>query len=76
LSLALSEALRLRVLENKVHLKLFEPKRNEARGGWRLQSEMLHDLYFSLIGIRVTNNKVKIRWEGRGFVSVVFGGEM
>jgi hypothetical protein len=38
----------VRVFENRVLRGIFEPKRDEAMGGWRkLHNEELHDLYFS-----------------------------
>jgi hypothetical protein len=39
----------LLVFENRVLRRIFGPKRDETRGGWRkLQNEELHKLYFSL----------------------------
>jgi hypothetical protein len=44
-SLILREEHRLRVLENKVLGRIFEPKRDEVIGGWRkLHNEELHNL--------------------------------
>jgi hypothetical protein len=39
---------RLRVFENRVLRRIFEPKRDEVTGEWRkLHNEELHDLYSS-----------------------------
>jgi hypothetical protein len=39
---------RLRVFENRVLRRVFQPKRDEVTGGWRkLRNEELHDLYSS-----------------------------
>jgi hypothetical protein len=47
-SLALREEHRLRVFENRVLRRIFEPKRDEVTGEWRkLHSEELHNLYSS-----------------------------
>jgi hypothetical protein len=44
----LREGHRLRVFENKVLRRIFEPKRDEVSGGWRkLHNEELRDLYSS-----------------------------
>jgi hypothetical protein len=46
LSLTLREEHKLRVFENRVLRRIFEPKRDEMTGGWREQdNEELHDLY-------------------------------
>jgi hypothetical protein len=45
-SLTLREEHRLRVFENRVLKRMFGPKRDEVKGGWReLHNEELHDLY-------------------------------
>jgi len=45
-SLTLREERRLRVFENMVLRRVFEPKRDEATGEWRkLHNEELRDLY-------------------------------
>jgi hypothetical protein len=45
-SLALREEHRLRVFENRVLRKIFEPRRDEVAGGWRkLHNELLHNLH-------------------------------
>jgi hypothetical protein len=39
---------RLKVFENRVLRRIFEPKREEVKGGWRLShNEELHKLYSS-----------------------------
>ena len=46
-SLILREERRLRVFENRVLRRIFEPKRDEITGKWRkLCNEELSDLYF------------------------------
>jgi hypothetical protein len=43
-SLTLREEYRLRVFENRVQRRIFEPKRDEVTGGWRgLLNEELHN---------------------------------
>jgi hypothetical protein len=45
-SVTLRKEHRLRVFENKVLRRMFEPKREEVVGGWRkLHNEELHNLY-------------------------------
>jgi hypothetical protein len=45
---------RLRVFENRVLRRIFEPKRNEVTGNWRkLHNEELHNLYSSPSIIRM-----------------------
>jgi hypothetical protein len=47
-SLTLREEYRLSVFENRVLRRMFGPKRDEVRGGWRkLHNEELHNLYSS-----------------------------
>jgi hypothetical protein len=47
-SLTLREEHRLRVFKNKVLRRIFGPKRDEVRGGWRkLHNEELRNLYSS-----------------------------
>jgi hypothetical protein len=42
----LREDRRLRVFENKVKKKIYEPKRDEVTGEWRkLHKEKLNDMY-------------------------------
>jgi len=63
-SLTLREERRLRVFENKVLRRIFEPKRNEVRGEWRkLHNEELNDLYSSLNIVRVIKSRI-MRWAG------------
>jgi hypothetical protein len=50
----LEEERRLRVFENRVLRRIFDPQRDEVTGEWRkLQNEKLTDLYSSLYIIRV-----------------------
>jgi hypothetical protein len=45
-SLTLREKQWQRVFENRMLMKIFGPKRDEATGKWRrLQNELLYDLY-------------------------------
>jgi hypothetical protein len=44
-SLTLREEHRLRVFENRVLRRIFEPMRDEVMGEWKLHSEELHNLY-------------------------------
>jgi hypothetical protein len=53
-SLILREECKLRVFENRVLRRLFGPKMDEVKGGWRkLHNEELHDLYSSPSIIRI-----------------------
>jgi hypothetical protein len=62
LSLASREEHRLRVFENRVLRRIFEPKRDEVTGGWRkLHNELLHGLYSSPSIVRVIKAK-RMRW--------------
>jgi hypothetical protein len=64
LSLTLREQHRLRVFENKVLRRIFEPKRDEVTGGWRkLHNEKLHGLYSSPSIGRVIKARM-MRWVG------------
>jgi hypothetical protein len=64
-SLTLREEHRLKVFENKVLRRIFEPKRDEVVGGWRkLHNEELHDLYSSRSLIRIMKSR-GIRWAGK-----------
>jgi hypothetical protein len=61
LFLALREECRLRVFQNKV-MRIFAPRRDEETGDWRkLQNEELHNLYSSLIIIRMVKSR-RMRW--------------
>jgi hypothetical protein len=60
----LREEPRLRVFENMVLRRLFEPKRDEVTGEWRkLHNEELNDLY-SLPNIVQVVKLRRIRWAG------------
>jgi hypothetical protein len=57
-SLILTEELRLRVFENRVLKRVFEPKRDEVKEEWRkLHNEELKDLYSSPNIVRVIKSK-------------------
>jgi hypothetical protein len=46
LSLTVREELKLRVFENRALRRIFRPKRDGVKGGWRKQHKKeLHDLY-------------------------------
>jgi hypothetical protein len=54
----------LRVFENRVLRRIFEPKRDGVTGGWRkLHNEELRDLYSSPSIIRIINSRM-MRWAG------------
>jgi hypothetical protein len=60
-SLTLREERKL--LENRVLRRIFGPKRDGAKGGWRkLHNEELHNLYSSPSIIRIM--KLRMRWAG------------
>jgi hypothetical protein len=60
----LKEERRLRVFENRVLRRIFEPKRDEVTGERRkLRSEELNDLYSSLNIVRVIKSR-RMRWAG------------
>jgi hypothetical protein len=53
------------VFENRVLRIIFEPERDEVRGGWRkLHNEELNDLYPSPSIFRVIKSR-GMRWAGR-----------
>jgi hypothetical protein len=55
---------RLRVFKNRVLRRIFGPKRDEVRGGWRkLHTEELHNLYSSPSITRVIKSR-RMRWAG------------
>jgi hypothetical protein len=57
-SLTLREEHRLRVFENRVLTRIFEPKRDEVMGEWRkLYNKELHDLYSSPSIIRIIKSR-------------------
>jgi hypothetical protein len=63
-SLTLREEHRLGVFENRVLRRIFGQKRDEMTGKWRkLHTEELHDLYSSLISIRIMKAR-KMRGAG------------
>jgi hypothetical protein len=63
-SLTLREKHRLRVFENRVLRRIFEPKKDEVTGEWRkLHNEKLRDLYASPSIIRIIKLR-RTRWAG------------
>jgi hypothetical protein len=80
-SLTLREEHRLRVFENRVLRRIFEPKRDEVTGEWKiLHNEELNDLYSSPNITRVIKSR-RMRWaghvelmgEGRGAYRLLVG---
>jgi hypothetical protein len=76
----LREEHRLRVFENRVLRKIFEPRREED-GSWKkLHNDELHSLYSSPNIVRLIKSRT-LRWaghvarmgEGRGVYRVLFG---
>jgi hypothetical protein len=64
-SLTLREEHRLRLFENTVLRRIFEPKRDEVTGGWReLHNQELRDLYSSPSIIRIIKSR-RMLWAGR-----------
>jgi hypothetical protein len=53
----------LRVFENRMMRKIFEPKRDEVIGGWRKLHDELHNLYCSQSIIRMIKSR-RMRWAG------------
>ena len=63
-SLTLREERRLRVFENRVLRRVFEPKRDEVTGEWRkLHNEELNDQYSLPNIVRVVKSR-RMRWAG------------
>jgi hypothetical protein len=55
---------RLKVLENRVLMRMFGPKRDEVTGEWRrLHNKELYAVYSSPNIIRVINSR-RMRWTG------------
>jgi hypothetical protein len=53
---------RVKVLENRVLRRIFGPKRDEVKEGWRkLRNEKLHNLYSSPNIIRMIKSR-RMRW--------------
>jgi hypothetical protein len=60
--LTLRKEHKLRVFENSVLRRIFEPKRDGVTGGWRkLHNEELHNLYSSPSIIRIIKSR-RMRW--------------
>jgi hypothetical protein len=54
----------LRILENRVLIRISGPKRDKVTGGWRkLYNEELHNLYTSQNIIRMIKAR-RMKWEG------------
>jgi len=63
-SLTLREERKLRVFENMVLRRIFEPRREEVTGEWRrLHNEEINDLYSSPNIVRVIKSR-RMRWAG------------
>jgi hypothetical protein len=66
LSLSFREERKLRVFENRVLRRIFEPKGEEVAGGWRiLHNEELHNLYASPNIIRVMKSRGHVARMGK-----------
>jgi hypothetical protein len=53
----------LRVFENRVFRRIFEPKRDEVTGGWKKLHNELHNSYSSPNRIRMIKSW-RMRWAG------------
>jgi hypothetical protein len=63
--LTLREKHRLRVFENRVLRRIFGPKRDEVKGGFKwLHNEDLHNVYSSPSVIRIIRSR-RMRWAGQ-----------
>jgi hypothetical protein len=63
-SLTVREEHKLRVFENRVLRRIFEPQRDRVTGGWRkLHNEELHNLYSSPSIIVIIKSR-RMRWAG------------
>jgi hypothetical protein len=63
-SLTVREEHKLRVFENRVLRRIFGPKRDGVKEGWRkLYNEELHNLYCSPSKIRIIKSR-RMRWAG------------
>ena len=63
-SLTLREKRRLRIFENRVLRRIFEPKRDEVTSGWRTRhNEELNDPYSSPYIVRVIGSS-SMKWAG------------
>jgi hypothetical protein len=66
--LTLWEERTLRVFENMVLRRIFEPRKDEVMGEWRrLHNEELNDLYSSPSIVRVIKSR-RMRWTGHVWV--------
>jgi hypothetical protein len=55
---------RLRLFENRVLRRIFGPKKDDVKGGWRkLHNVELHNLHSSPSVIRIINSR-RMRWAG------------
>jgi hypothetical protein len=62
-SLYLREEHKLRAFENRMLRRIFEPKRDGVRGGWRkLHNKELRDVYSSPGIIRIIKKR-RMRWK-------------
>jgi len=60
--LTLREERRLRVFENRVLSRIFEPKKDKVKGEWRkLHNDLLNDLYSAANIVQVIKLR-RMRW--------------